>query len=90
MKINKTICIENDINDMLSKEDNSSQLINHLLREHYKDFNKTDEEIIDEVKDKIKDKAEKQADYDKYNTPEHKAKVKERMRKAHDKKYGIQ
>jgi len=37
MKFHKTISINADVNELLSKEKNASALIEKLLRKHYKD-----------------------------------------------------
>ena len=50
MKVNKLITIDYEIMLKLQKESNASGLINSMLIKHYKDVNKTEEEIIEEVK----------------------------------------
>jgi len=67
---NKTISLSEDIFEKLTGEDNASNLIDTLLRKHYIDFGKTDEQIIADVKQKISDreKAIEQAK-EKLNNP---------------------
>ena len=81
MKQNKTICLEYEYINLLAKEPNASQLIEDLLRKHYKD-NRTEEEIINDVKNLIKEKEEKQANKDKYTNPKHLAKRLKEMKTA--------
>ncbi len=87
MKVNKLITIDYELMIELQKEDNASGLINSMLTKHYKDSNKTDEQIIQDVKDLIKKKKEKEALHDKYNNPKHITKRKKEMEAIRSKKY---
>ena len=58
MKINKTICLDEDIVNALKGEENSSELITNLLREHYK-TNITDTKVIDEKLNSIEERRNK-------------------------------
>ncbi len=49
MKINKMICLEQEIMDELRKSDNSSQLIENLLRIHFKNTLKKGQNIDENV-----------------------------------------
>ncbi len=50
---NKTISISEDIYDKLKAEENASALIQNLLDAHFKNYAKTEEQILKEVQDKI-------------------------------------
>jgi len=52
MKINKTICLDQDIIDKLKLEPSASELINFLLTNHYANKNKVNPQDID---NKLKD-----------------------------------
>ena len=52
-----------------------------MLIKHYKDFSKSEEEIIEDVKKLIKEKELKKIEKDKYNNPEHIKKRQEEMDK---------
>ena len=67
MKVHKMVCVDYEIAQRLSEEDNASAIVNSLLMAHYKGLH-NEEEIIAEVKKKIKDK-------------EHKAKIKKLINK---------
>ena len=76
------IYLDHELNEKLKEEENASGLIVNLLNKHYKDFGKTEEQIIQEVKDLIKEKEDKQANHDKYNNPKYIAKREKEMEKA--------
>lgn len=60
MKLNKIFSIDLEMYELLKKEDNASKIINDLLLKHYKDYNKTDKQIIEEVKNMIKERESKE------------------------------
>ena len=88
MKVNRTISLDTEIAYKLIKEDNYSELINSMLIRHYKDSDKSEEDIIKEVKDLIKEKKAKQIKYNKYNNSEYVAKRSKEMKEAKEMKNG--
>jgi len=56
----KSVYFSDDLHEHVNKETNLSGLISNLLREHFKNSGKTEEQILTEVEDKILSKEQEE------------------------------